>query len=111
MRRWRVIAVAFGLLLALFIAISRLVLNAHSASEVVMGFVVGSAAALLFIARQCDRWQLHGRGIFLAASVLLVLPFVYGYRFPSERILRLMAQHLSLESTVYTRHSLHDHHE
>ena len=100
-----------GQLLALFIAISRLMLHAHSMAEVVAGFVVGSTVALLFLTRFGDRWRLQGRGIFLAASVLLMLPFVYGHRFPSERILRVLAQHLSVDNTVYTRRYFHDYYD
>ena len=110
-RRWRLAAMVSGQLLALFIAISRLMLHAHSMAEVVAGFVVGSTVALLFLTRFGDRWRLQGRGIFLAASVLLMLPFVYGHRFPSERILRVLAQHLSVDNTVYTRRYFHDYYD
>ncbi len=102
-RRWRYVATGCGLLLALLIAVSRLELHVHSATEVVLGFLVGAAAVLLFLCRHDERWQLRGRGWLLVISVVLVLPFVYGHRFPTERILRLVAQQLSLDHSVYTR--------
>jgi membrane-associated phospholipid phosphatase len=102
-RRWRWLATACGLLLALLIAVSRLMLHVHSVAEVVSGFVVGAAAVLLFLRRYDERWQLRGRGWLLVISIALVLPFVYGHRFPSERILCLVAQQLSLDHSVYTR--------
>lgn len=102
-RRWRCVAAGCGLLLALLIAVSRLVLHVHSAAEVVSGFLIGTAAVLVFLCHHDERWQLRGRGWLLVVSVGLVLPFVYGHRFPTERILRLVAQQLSLDHSVCTR--------
>jgi membrane-associated phospholipid phosphatase len=108
-RRWRLAAAAGGLVLALLIAVSRLMLHVHSAAEVVSGFLVGAAAALFFLLHYDGRWYLHGRGWLLAISVALVLPLVYGHRFPTERILRLVAQDLSLDNMVYTRRYFREH--
>lgn len=102
-RRWRWLATGCGLLLALLVAVSRLMLHVHSAAEVVSGFLVGAAAVLLFLCRHDERWQLRGRGWLLVISVALMLPLVYGHRFPTEHILRLVAQQLSLDHSVYTR--------
>jgi membrane-associated phospholipid phosphatase len=110
-RQLRKFAVAFALLLALLIAVSRLMLHAHSTAEVVTGSMLGSATALWFISRLGDRWMLQEHAMLLPASVLLILPFVYGHRFPSEQLLRFMAQNLSLDDTVYTRRYFRDHHE
>jgi membrane-associated phospholipid phosphatase len=108
-RRWRSVAVAGSLLLALLIAVSRLMLHVHSVAEVVSGYFVGAAAALLFLCRYGDRWRLHRRGWLLVISVALVLPFVYGHRFPTEQMLRFAAQQLSLANTVYTRRYFREH--
>lgn len=110
-RRLRLAATAGGLLLALLVAVSRLKLNAHSFAEVVSGFSVGAAAAVILLLRYRERWRLHGRGWGLAISVALTMPFVYGHRFPTERILRLAAQQLSLDNTVYTRRYFSEHGE
>ncbi len=110
-RRWRWMAMAGGLLLALLVAVSRLMLHVHSAAEVVSGFLVGAVAALFFLFRYGKRWHLPRRGWLLAMSVALVLPLVYGHRFPTERILRFVAQQLSLDNTVYTRRYFRDQRE
>jgi membrane-associated phospholipid phosphatase len=102
-QRWRWVATGCGLLLALLIAVSRLMLHLHSVAEVVSGLLVGAAAVLLFLWRHDERWQLRRRGWLLVISIALVLPFVYGHRFPTVHILRLMAQQLSLDHSVYTR--------
>lgn len=106
-RCWRWLCTAVGLLLALLIGASRLCLHLHSATEVVAGFVAGSFAALWFRWWYGERVRLLRRGWMLAASVLLVLPFVHGHRFPSERMLRFVAQHLSLNKAVYSRGYFH----
>ena len=92
-----------GLLIASAIAVSRVVLHAHSVAEALAGFLLGSVAVLCFLRRMGARWQLHGRAAHLALSLLLLMPFVYGHRFPSERLLRFAAEHLSLDNTLYTR--------
>lgn len=109
-RIWRKVAIAGGLLIALLIAVSRLMLHVHSAAEVAAGFLVGAVAALLFF-----RYREHSgssrRGWLLAVSVALALPLVYGHRFPSERMLRFVAQQLNLDNTVYTRRYFREHGE
>lgn len=66
-------------------------------------------AALLFLFCHDERWHLRGRGWLLVISVALVLPFVYGHGFPTERMLRFVAQQLSLDNTVYTRRYFREH--
>lgn len=107
--RRRSVAAASGLLLALLIAVSRLMLHVHSAAEVVSGYFVGATTALFFLCHYGERWRLRGRGWLLAMSVALVLPFACGHRFPTERMLRFVAQQLSLDNTVYTRRYFREH--
>ncbi|HEX7636265.1 MAG TPA: phosphatase PAP2 family protein [Noviherbaspirillum sp.] len=104
--RW---AATGGLLLALLIALSRVTLHAHSIAEVATGFLAGAAAALLFLLRWGERRRLFRHGWLLAVSVVLALPFVYGHRFPSERMLRSVAQALSRDNVVHTRHDFREH--
>lgn len=61
-----------GLLLALLVALSRVMVNAHSGAEMLAGWLLGSAVALLFVR------SLPGTGVlisprWLLASTLLVL--------------------------------------
>ncbi|WP_109123779.1 phosphatase PAP2 family protein [Dyella sp. C11] len=108
-RRWRWLACVTGLSLALLVAVSRLILHVHSAAEVIAGFATGSAAALLFLSRYEARWQLSKIRWLLGAAILIVFPLLAGQRFPSEKILRLVAQQISLDGTVYTRRHFHQH--
>jgi len=107
--RWRRLAVACGMGLALLVAVSRLMLHIHSVAEVIAGFILGASAASLFLVRFGARWQVADRRPWLMLSVLVVLPFIYGHRFPSERILRAVAQKLSLQDTAYTRRYFLEH--
>lgn len=107
-RRWRLAAWATGLLLALLVAVSRLMLHVHSTAEVISGLIVGATAALAFLFRYDTRWQLSRIRWLLGVSILVILPLVYGHRFPSERILRVVAQQLSLDGAVYTRRYFRD---
>lgn len=72
-RALRVAAVMLGLALAALVALSRVVIGAHSASESIAGFVLGAAASSLTLAlaaippRPVPRWLL---ALLLAAQLL-----------------------------------------
>ena len=93
--RWQALGMLLGLALALAIAWSRLVLHDHSVSEVVLGVLLGAGTSLAFVYRYWARWKLPERVLVAALSMLLVLPLVYGDRFPSQGLLKLTARALS----------------
>jgi membrane-associated phospholipid phosphatase len=107
-RLCRLTMVVSGIGLALLVAISRLMLQVHSVAEVTSGLLIGTTAAVLFLVKFHDQWSADRRHSGLLLAVLVVLPLVYNYRFPSERILREVAQHLSADNTVYTRRYFRD---
>ena len=95
-----------GMLLALLVGVSRWVLHAHSPSEVLLGLALGALAGLVFLWRYRAVWCLPERGWVAVLSLLLVLPLVYGQRFPSVLLLSDVASQLS-GHPAYTRHDLH----
>lgn len=103
-----IVGAVLGLMLAMAITVSRVILHAHSWAEVVAGFLVGATAISMFLCWQRRRWDLGERHAYFGLALLLLLPFLYGHRFPSERILRFVAQHASLDNTVYSRRHLYD---
>ena len=104
---WRTVGVAFGVLLASVIAVSRLAVHAHSVAEVVFGGILGTAlsSAFLFLYRRL----LHVIALPRWLIVTLVLPLVVGYGtvLPTESIMSAVARALSGHSYVYTRADLH----
>ncbi|KQP49347.1 phosphatase PAP2 family protein [Pseudorhodoferax sp. Leaf274] len=107
---WRrqALAIAAGLLVGLLVSISRVVLHAHSVSEVVAGFGLGAAAAVLPIAWMAGRTlRLRQRWVPMAlAGVLGLLPQM-GQPAETHGLVQKMALMASSRSEVYTRHMLH----
>lgn len=96
--------IACGACLGLAVGASRLALEVHSVSEVVMGAVLGAAVAAWFIrgvhpARDGQAWRpwLLGGGVLLAGCVF------YGRVFPSQHLLQDIALWLSGHTRVFTR--------
>lgn len=87
--------VLLGLLLGIAIGWSRWVLHAHSMIEIVLAWVFGGGVSVGFLWHQRARWCLPERSYVAILSLALVLPFVYGDRFPSQAILGDIAKHLS----------------
>jgi hypothetical protein len=73
---------------------------------VVLGLLLGSVGTWCFLWRYRVRWRLPEQIYVALFSLLLVLPWVYGHRFPSLSLLSHAASELS-EHPVYTRHDLH----
>jgi membrane-associated phospholipid phosphatase len=87
--RWAVIAGAA--VLVVVIAVSRVILGAHSPVEVAIGFVVGSAALgviLAAVVRYRPAWQ---PVVWLAALALVVAMVFHGWRWPAEHAVRHLA--------------------
>lgn len=102
---WRCSGVLLGLLLALAIACSRVVLHAHSVSEMVLGASVGAAFSLGFLRLHWRDWRLPWPTYRVLLPLLLVLATVYGRRFPSQELLVTMARHMS-DVPLHTRQEL-----
>ena len=102
---WRISGVLLGMLLAVAIAWSRVVLHAHSVSEVTLGVSTGLAFSLAFLRLHWQSWRLPWPTHRALLPLLLVLPFVYGRHFPSQDMLVTVAQHLS-DTPLHTRQEL-----
>jgi len=107
----RVVVVAIGVGVALTVAASRLVLDLHSASEVVAGLALGFAtAALTLVATRAS--VMRRRWLSWVVLVALVIAFAW----PLERavveephgLVERIALALSGRMTVYTRADLHE---
>lgn len=101
-----------GLLIALGVAISRLVLRDHSVSEVILGAAWGLLTAAWFLqsflrhARQSETVPLAiaaRRQLLLVGGGFLIAIFCYGRVFPSQYMLRDLAVWLSGRPNAFNR--------
>lgn len=91
----RHVALAVGVLVAVLISFSRVPVQAHSMSEVVLGGGVGFAVALAFIVTaRSEQPAVVGR-VLVALCVPLVLVMPFTKPMPAERWVRQVAQYLS----------------
>jgi PAP2 superfamily len=105
-RRW---AVLLGVALALMVAVSRVVVGAHSVSESVAGFVLGCTAGLLAMGLGTLRLRLGPLLLPLIAAWLLTTPWVAPPS-PTHSLVTRLALFLSGNSEPYTREHLHQSH-
>lgn len=103
---WRWSGLVLGVLLAVAIACSRVALHAHSVSEAVLGVTLGATCSLAFLWRLGSRWRLPWPGYRAVLPLLLMLPLVYGRRFPSQDMLVAIAKQLS-SGPLHSRQELH----
>ena len=103
-RSWRLAGVLFGVAYAVLVAISRVVVHAHSVSEAVSGCVLGLAMAFGFM------WQARGavnfavsHALALASLALMVLITFKAEPMPTEDWLQKIALHLSGHERVFSR--------
>ena len=103
-RSWRLAGVLFGVAYAVLVAISRVVVHAHSVSEAVSGCVLGLAMALGFM------WQARGavnfavsHALALASLALMVLITFKAEPMPTEDWLQKIALRLSGHERIFSR--------
>lgn len=102
--RWRVLAIGSGVCLALGIAVSRVLLSAHSVSEVILGSGYGLLVCAGFLRVQPAAQKVSPRAIALFAGMgLLIALICYGRVFPSQHILKQVAMELSGHDKVFSR--------
>ena len=102
--RWRNAGVLIGVAFAVLVAISRVVVQAHSVSEAVSGCVLGLALALGFM------WNARGavniavsHALALASLVLMVVLSFKAEPMPTELWLQKLAMVLSGHERVFSR--------
>ena len=103
-RSWRLAGVLFGVAYAVLVAISRVVVQAHSVSEAVSGCVLGLAMAFGFM------WQARGavnfavsHALALASLALMVLITFKAEPMPTEDWLQKIALRLSGHERIFSR--------
>lgn len=102
--RWRAVAISVGVLLALDIAISRVVLKAHSVSEVILGSGYGLIVCVCFLWGRPATQQVSARAIALFAGMgVLIALTCYGRVFPSQHLLKQVALELSGHDKTFSR--------
>lgn len=107
-RRLQVLGIAAGLLVGVLVSVSRVVLNAHSVSEVVAGFALGALAAALPIAWAAGRTvRLRQRWVPMALAAMLGLMPQMGQPAETHGLVQKMALLASSRGELYTRHMLH----
>ena len=102
--RWRHAGVLAGVAFAVLVAISRVVVHAHSVSEAVSGCVLGLAVALGFM------WNARGavniavsHALALASLLLMVMLSFKAEPLPTEQWLQKLAMSLSGHERVFSR--------
>lgn len=110
--RWghapRVAMACVGWALALGIGLSRLVLQAHSISEVLAGYLLGFGVSFTFLALQHGRPSPQVHWPLVAVSLALPLTFLRpGAPAPTQHLLERVAVRLSGADRPFTRDDLH----
>lgn len=102
--RWvRAFGVSAGVLIGIVVGVSRILLNAHSVSEVVTGCGLGALAALVFVvfAWRAESGKLAAAPV--AVSLALVAITLHGISVPTQRWITDVALHLSGREQPYIR--------
>ena len=103
----RKLTIGMAYLLAMGIAISRLMLEAHSTSEVVSGGLVGSAGSLWFL-KAAWRSGIPAPGVMLLPTICMVVVTValHGKPAPTTQLLEKSVMRFLGVTSLYTRHDL-----
>lgn len=103
-RSWlRGLSAGVGVLIGVVVGISRILLHAHSVSEVVAGCALGAAAALLFVA---FAWRAEAGKLSpapVALSLALVAVALHGVPVPTQRWITDIALQLSGHDQPFIR--------
>ena len=106
---WQKLALGLGFMLAAVVGVSRLMVNAHSVSEVVLGWLLGSAVTLLAIAKPGlprVAWRLY---VPVLLAVWMVMAPLLSPPLPTHWVVTRLALLLSGRAQPYTRLDLHRH--
>jgi len=92
-----------GLILAAAIAYSRLPLNAHSVSEVVSGWLLGTAASAFALSSHRGKWRTPLPILATSLAIGIALPLLMPTVRTHDIVMRIAAE-LSGRAQVFTRH-------
>jgi membrane-associated phospholipid phosphatase len=105
-KRLRQVIITLGVLLPVLIGYSRLVLHAHSPSEVISGLILGISASGLFLITQRNRSV--NRFTFAQLAMMLILPLILvstGKKATTQGLIEQIASHVTGQP-VWTRERL-----
>ena len=106
-RPWPRCAIALGYALAATVAVSRVMVGAHSVSEVVTGFALGAAASAVALRATQAPAQLPPRWLFAALALWLIALPVGGPPSNTHGMVTALALRLSGNAVPYTRQDMH----
>lgn len=97
----RVLAIGSGVLLAFAIAVTRVVLGAHTLSETILGALIGILAPLLLLRRR-DLFvgPVRLRWIWLLAGPLVLVVLFHGFELGAEGVIERVAHQLNIRLGV-----------
>lgn len=98
-----VLATGFGVLLSATIALSRYVLHAHSASESVSGWLVGTAICASWLALRHQPVYARGARSFFAVATAVIVVLFHGRYAPTQQVLTRVALDLSGRTQPFVR--------
>lgn len=106
-------AVVVGYALAALVGYSRLMIHAHSTSEVVAGLLLGASGSALFLLLQsrisrAENVQLSWSGVF-SVMMIPVLLLNTGVKAPTQSLLGEIAVKIGPLEKPFTRADLHKH--
>ncbi|AIY42254.1 Membrane-associated phospholipid phosphatase [Collimonas arenae] len=105
--RLRIAAAGGACLLGLAVAISRVVLNAHSASEVIAGVALGFLVCISFIVLSRRLQGPHLSGAILLLAFGLLFAGLYGERLPTQNWIKNVALTLAGRERPFIREVWH----
>ena len=104
-RNAQVAAWLSGTAFALAIGVSRVVLHMHSPSEVVGGYVLGSAVSLLWVMASALDARPHPYQFAALMVIAVVVGSLHGQRAPTQGMITQVAMHLSGHAVPFNRHN------
>jgi membrane-associated phospholipid phosphatase len=97
-RRWTVIAI--GALFVLSIAVSRVLLNAHTVPEVVVGLLIGSIALVIFTKMYSSHRPIQVWLQPLALVMVIIIILFHGHELRAEELLHQISTYLGIASRL-----------
>lgn len=84
---WYRLGAAGGLGLAALIGASRIIQDAHTPSEVVVGWLLGAAIATMLLVRVFEQPRKMPRAVVAGVGLLAVSSIAYGHHAPFQRLI------------------------
>jgi membrane-associated phospholipid phosphatase len=98
-RRWRLLAMGAAAIVVAGIAVSRLVLGAHTPIEDGVGLLIGGASLVLFVAGSGLRLEGPRPRPLLTAAILIIV-LLHGHELHAEAVLHAVGVYLAKTSPV-----------